>query len=448
MAPAAEQRTTDSMDNNPLYLLLAYATPLLLIMTAFRLHRRRRERTALATLRANEEAGLTEPASLHPLINPARCVGSGACVSACPEGNVIAIINNRAQVVNPTHCIGHGACAAACAHGAISLVFGTATRGVDIPQVSADFESNVPGLYIAGELGGMGLVRNAVTQGQQAIGSIARQKKKAADGCYDVVIIGAGPAGIAASLAAKQHGLSYLTLEQESLGGTVANFPRNKIVMTAPVNLPLVGKVRFTEVSKETLLAFWHKIIDQHQLSIETRQRVESIVRDGDHFNVTTAQGSYRARHVLLAIGRRGTPRKLGVPGEERSKVVYQLIDPEQYAHQRVVVVGGGDSAIEAALSVAEQPGTDVTLSYRGQAISRIKPGNRSRLEQAQSWPNFRLLLQSNVQSIGAEDITIDCNGQAEQVANDAVIIAAGGILPTAFLHSIGITTDTKYGTA
>ncbi|MBQ0727138.1 MAG: NAD(P)-binding domain-containing protein [Thalassolituus oleivorans] len=439
------------MANGNMYLWLIYAIPLISIVAWLKLKKQKKGKYAQQMLSENQEAGMTEPASLHPVIDLSRCVGSGACVSACPEKQVIAIIDHKAHLVNPTSCIGHGACAAACAHDAITLVFGTETRGVDIPNVAPNFETNVPGIYIAGELGGMGLVRNASIQGQEAINDIAKRRntrKNSNDQILDVIIIGAGPAGISASLAAKNNKLSYLTLEQESMGGTVAHFPRNKIVMTSPVNLPLIGKVKFSEVKKEKLIEFWEKTITEQALAIKTGQYVEDIINKGDYFEVKTSTNTFRSRTVLLAIGRRGTPRKLGVPGEESNKVVYQLKDPEQYVNQQVTVVGGGDSAVEAAMSIAEQPGTQVILSYRGDAFSRIKPANRKKLASISEQNNFQLMLNSNVVKITESTITIESNGKQQSFPNDGIIVAAGGILPTGFLQRIGIKTETKYGTA
>ncbi len=333
-----------------------------------------RDRRSRAVLQENLEAGLTEPASLHPKFDPAICIGCGSCVAACPEQashNVLGIIAGKAVLVEPTSCIGHGACKTACPVNAITLVFGTERRGVDIPVVSELFESNVPGIFIAGELGGMGLIRNAIEQGKQAMSAIAKRSAPKSSDMVDVVIVGAGPAGIAASLRAQELGLSYTTLEQDSLGGSVFQFPRGKLVMTAPVELPLVGKIRFRETSKEALLEKWTQIVDDTQLNIRFRESVKDVKHLDKGFQIRTDSGEYHAASLLLAIGRRGTPRKLGVSGEELPKVVYRLIDPAQYAGQKVLVVGGGDSALEAALSIAAEKNTEVTLSYRSEAFGR-----------------------------------------------------------------------------
>jgi len=351
------------------------------------------------------------------------------------------------QLVNAGACIGHGACMAACPHDAIRLVFGTSKRGMDIPFVKPNFETNVPGLFIAGELGGMGLIRKAVEQGRQAIESIAKLKGGAFS--HDVVIVGAGPAGISASLAAKEKKLRFVTIEQEdSFGGTVYHYPRHKVVMTAPVQLPIVGKMKFGEVSKERLLEFWQDVARRTRLEINFLERMESVKADGPCLLVVTSKGKYRTRSILIAIVRRGTPRKLGVKGEEQPKVVYRLIDPEQYRGQHVLVVGGGDSALEAAVACAGESGTRVTLSYRSEAFSRVKQKNRERLQQAEASGRLKLLMSSNVAEIGADSVAIDQGGKKLKLKNDAVIVCAGGVLPTPLLKEIGVQVETKYGTA
>ncbi len=334
-------------------LLILYALLLAAIWAVYFGLRKKAEWRSIAKRRAASEAGLLEPPTLHPEIDPAACIGCGACVRACPEGEILGLIGGKAVLVEPSECIGHGACRAACPSDAIRLVFGTAQRGVDLPHVGADFQTNIPGVFIAGELGGMGLIRNAIEQGRQAIDSVRALDGLGRPDVHDLVIVGGGPAGFSASLAAMQHKLAFVTIEQDSFGGTVAHFPRGKLVMTAPAQLPLIGAVKFREVSKERLLEFWHGAAQRTGLRINYGERVEGVTRRGGGFEVRTTRGCYPTRAVLLAIGRRGTPRRLGVPGEELPKVVYRLIDPQQYRGQHVLVVGGGDSALEAAASIA-----------------------------------------------------------------------------------------------
>ena len=426
--------------------LIFYGLPFLAVLGWYVARQRRTDREGNARLKQAVEEGLNEPASLHPVIDPRKCLNSRACVAACPE-NAIGIVNGKAQLVNAAACIGHGACMASCPHDAITLVFGTEKRGMDIPMVKPNFETNVPGLFIAGELGGMGLIRKAVEQGRQAVESIAKLKGSGLP--HDVVIVGAGPAGISASLAAKEKNMRFVTLEQEdSFGGTVYHYPRNKVVMTAPVDLPIIGKMKFGEVSKEKLLEFWKGVVRRTGLKINFFERMESMKPEGQGFVVRTSRQEYRTRAVLLTIGRRGTPRKLGVKGEERPKVVYRLIDPEQYRGQHVLVVGGGDSALEAAIACADEPGTRVTLSYRGDAFSRVKQRNRDLVQRAEAARKLMVLLSSNVEEILGDSVTLEQAGKKTGLKNDAVIVCAGGILPTPLLKEIGVQVDTKYGTA
>lgn len=406
-------------------------------------------RRTRAVKRAVEAAGNSEPPSLHPLIDPARCIGCGACVNACPEGQVIGLIDKKAELIEPANCIGHGACKTACPTDAISLVFGTATRGVDIPHLTPQFETNVPGLYIAGELGGMGLIANATEQGRQAVDAVRHLDGLGSSGrfAFDLVIVGAGPAGISASLAARQHGLRSITIEQESFGGTVAHYPRNKIVMTRPAELPLHGKLSFRRVRKEKLLDLWSEIANRHALPISYGERVESVVPWRSGFAVTTSHQQYLTRSVLLANGRRGSPRKLGVPGEDSAKVVYALIDPAQYRGAHVLVVGGGDSALEAAAALAAEPGVSVMLSHRGKAFTRPRPVNRTRVEAAAARGHLKLLMDSHVRQINPQSVDLDWAGRPVRIPNDVVIVCAGGLMPGAFLKAIGVAVETKFGT-
>ena len=413
----------------------------------------RRHRVQQRNLRAHHhaiQAGLVEPASLHPVVDQLTCIGCGSCVKACPDQNehsILGLINGKAQLLNPTECIGHGACRTACPVGAIQLVFGTATRGVDLPRVTPWFETNVPGIFVAGELGGMGLIRNAVEQGRQAVEQIHARRPRGAED-LDLVIIGAGPAGFAASLAALERRMRFVTLEQESLGGGIYQYPRGKIVMTQPARLPIVGDIKLRTTSKEELLDLLRAIERKTNLKISYRERVEAIQRVNGGFLVRSTTGEYRAHNVLLAIGRRGTPRKLGVAGEDLPKVTYRLIEPEQYLDQHVLVVGGGDSALEAAASIAEVSSTgSVILSYRGDAFGRAKPRNRERIADAERVGRLRVMLNSKVEMIEPQSVELQSGGVVRKVGNDSVIVSVGGILPTDFLRAVGIEIETKYGT-
>ena len=425
---------------------LPYAAVFALIFLLYVQRQQRLQRDHAERLRQAMEVGLVEPPSLHPAINPLQCLGSSSCVSACPEG-ALGIVNGKAMLINGSACIGHGACVAACPVDAIKLVFGTQMQGLDIPTLTPEFETNVRGIFIAGELSGMGLIRKAAEQGRQAIEVIRKRTGGKHD--FDVVIVGGGPAGISAGLSSMEHKLRYKLIEQEpALGGAVFHYPRNKITMTAPVKLALVGSIRLAEVQKEKLLELWQSIVNKTGLRISFSNCMERIEPVHGGFVVTTSRGSYRTRCVLLAMGRRGSPRKLGVPGEETAKVVYRLIDAEQYDGQAVLVVGGGDSALEAAIAVAERPETRVTLSYRREAFSRVKQKNRLRVEQLQREKRLQVELQSTIETIQPQSVRLVAASGPKNIANDVVIVCAGGQLPTPLLQKIGISFETKFGTA
>jgi thioredoxin reductase/NAD-dependent dihydropyrimidine dehydrogenase PreA subunit len=432
--------------SDQLFIYLLYVLPLTVPLILYLFKRNRRQKIAEETWHEAVESGLTEPSTLHPVIDLNQCLGSGACAEACPE-QAIGIIDGKGVLISPALCIGHGACATACPVGAIKLVFGTETRGVDIPKLTPNFETNVPGIFIAGELGGMGLIRKAVEQGRQAMESILKRGRTKTP--HDVVVIGAGPAGIAATLAAKHHGLRCVTLEQEeTFGGTTLHYPRGKIVMTAPMNLPIIGKVNIKEISKESLMKLWEDVVTKAGIKINFSERMEKIERQGDAFFIVTNRTNYLTHSVLLSIGRRGTPRKLDVPGEELEKVVYRLIDPEQYRGKHVLVVGGGDAALEAAVSISRESGTTVTLSYRSNAFSRVKPKNRELTEEASNSGRLSVLLESTVKEIRSATVLLNQKGTAIELPNDAVIVCAGGILSTPLLKEIGIQIETRHGTA
>ncbi len=396
-----------------------------------------------------KELGFHEPVSLHPVVNPDICIGSAACIAVCPEHDILGLEDGKATTINASRCVGHGACFHACPVHAITLCIGTEKRGVELPHISQEFETTIPGIYIAGELGGMGLIKNAVEQGKQAMSYLASKLKSKGNTKYDVVIVGAGPAGISASLEAARRKLKFVTLEQETLGGTVSNFPRAKIVMTSPMELPLYGKVKLTETSKSELLEVWMDVLTKNNIRINEQEKVEKIEKQNETFLVQTNKNHYTTKSILLAIGRRGSPRKLGVPGEEKDKVYYRLLEPEMIHNQKILVVGGGDSAIESALLLADE-NNKVTLSYRSDSFSRVKPKNLEKINNASRNGKVKVILNSKVSEILDNSVILNAKDSAEPkvIENDLVYVFAGGILPTKFLEEIGIRITKKFGEA
>ena len=316
--------------------------------------------------------------------------------------------------------------------------------GADLPGLTAEYETSIPNLFIAGELGGLALIKNAVNQGRDCIDTITARisgvGQSAAAGIYDVLIVGAGPAGISASLRAIENKLRYITPEQDEIGGTVAKYPRQKLVMTSPVEFPLYGKFTRMQLSKEELIAFWHKVLERTDLNIRTGEKVDDIRREaGQVFTVTTNRNEYRARAVVLALGRAGTPRKLGIAGEELSKVMYRLMEADHYINKNILVVGGGDSAIEAAMGLALQSGNQVTLSYRKASFSRIKERNARRIEDCMRSGKVQVVFNSTPVEFKEDLAVLDIGGATREIPNQFVWVFAGGTPPNDFLRKIGV---------
>ena len=329
--------------------------------------------------------------------------------------------------------------------GAIRLVFGTAERGVDLPEVDEFFESSRAGVHVVGELGGMGLIKNAITQGAQAaerLGDLLRGSDRV------VAVVGAGPAGLATALGLKARGVRYRLIEQDTVGGSISHYPRRKVVMTESVDLPLYGRFGKASISKEELLAGWLKVIHKTGLVVEPGVKVEGIDGQDGAFSIRTTKGVLSASKVVLATGRRGTPRKLGVAGEESEKVVYGLKEPDQFDGQQVLVVGGGDAALEAAIQLATESSARVTLSYRSAELSRCRDANRQRFGELVAAGKLSALMPSQVQEIRRREVALDAAGQAVRIPNDFVVVNIGGELPVEFLQKAGVEMHRYHGEA
>jgi len=432
---------------------VAFAAILLLSLVS---HLRRMSRREAAAQAAAERGKLHSdgPRAQHPHIDATQCIGCGACVDVCPEGDVMAVIAGKAAIVNGHKCIGHGLCAEACPVGAITIVMASPSVGADMPQLTPQHETTVPNLFIVGELGGLALIKNAVNEGRDCVDTVAGRllsikRGRAVPGVHDVCIVGAGPGGISASLRAIERKLSYVTLEQDEFGGTVAKYPRQKLVLTSPVEFPLHGKFNKLKISKEELLRFWQKLHGQAGLKVNTCEKVEDIRKDPDGiFTIVTGKAQYRAWTVVLALGRRGTPRKLGVPGEELAKVMYGLIEAEAYTDAKILVVGGGDSAVEAAMGLAHQRGNHVTLSYRKDAFSRIKDRNEQKVKEYTKSGKLQVIFNSQPTEIRERAVLLDVAGQVREIRNDYVWVFAGGTPPSEFLQKCGVQVGQRDLTA
>jgi len=399
--------------------------------------------------RAREAAAKGElfsdgPRGQHPHIDVSNCIGCQGCTSVCPEGGVLGMVGGKAAVVKPHNCIGHGLCAEACPVGAIRLVTASPALSAKLPCLTPEYETNVANLFIAGELGGLALIKNAVHQGRECIDTIARRiaalRQQQQLDIYDVIIVGAGPAGISASLRAIERKLNYLTLERETIGGTVSKYPRQKLVMTSPIEFPLNISLKKMQLSKENLLAFWKTITNRDGFHVQTNETVERIQKlDDDTFTVATNNGEHRSCAVILAMGRSGTPQKLGILGENLPKVMYRLLEADHYTNKDILVVGGGDSAVEAAMGLALQKGNRVTLSYRRDSFSRIKERNSKRLQDSVRAGKLRVILRSVPVEFTETAAVLDVDGIRQELPNDFVWIFAGGVAPNDFLKSMGI---------
>jgi thioredoxin reductase (NADPH) len=385
------------------------------------------------------------PQSQHPHIDNNYCIGCATCTMVCPEGDVLGMVGGKAMIINGYKCIGHSLCAEACPVGAITMVMASPSVGADVATLSSEHETTIKNMFIIGELGGLALIKNAVNQGRDCVDTIGRRLSvnkthASAMDLYDVLIVGAGPAGISASLRAAEKKLNYITLEQSEIGGTVAKYPRQKLVLTSPVEFPMHGKFKKTELSKENLLEFWGQVLKRADFKCRSGEKVEHIAKGEDYiFRVTTNKGEFRARHVILALGKSGNPRKLGVKGEELPKVMYRLIEADHYVNKKILVVGGGDSAVEAAMGLASQVGNTVTLSYRQATFSRIKERNNQRIQEFIRKGKLKVLFNSNPVEFRQDSVLMEAGGKQQTIPNDFVWIFAGGEPPTAFLKKIGV---------
>jgi thioredoxin reductase (NADPH) len=412
--------------------------------------RKRHSQAAKRILQDAVQSQLDEPLTLHPEINASICSGCAACTQVCPEGDILKIIDHKAVLVSPTRCMGHGECERSCPTGAISLVFGTKTKGMEIPRTTTNYETNVPGLYVCGELGGMGLIRNAFRQGHWAATHAVENLKPGVRTNANLLIVGAGPAGLAAALTADSKKASYICIEQNSFGGTIANFPRQKVVMSHPAEVPGIWKMQFPKnrVSKEELLKMWQDIKLRKALKVREKTKFESLEKHDAYFSVKTSQGVITAQKVLLCMGVRGTPRRLELKNEDLPKVTYNLIDPDQYKRQDIVVVGGGNAGVEAAQQLGkEKYGNKVILLVRGPSLARCNESNQKIIQEMASKGLVEIWFNAEVKEIHEDTLLVKKQEELLSIPNDYLFVFAGAEVPFKFLSSLGIEIEKKFGT-
>jgi len=402
---------------------------------------------AFELVTAKVVSGEAKPAGgpLHAIVRADVCVGCGTCVAACPEPGAIQLVNKVARV-NLDLCMGHGACAAACPVNGIVVTAGAAVQTFEVPDLTPNFEATtLPGLYVVGELGGRGLIKNAINEGRLAMENVAASlaadpfRGNTEGGVYDVAVVGSGPAGLSAALEAVHQGLRYIVLEQGTLADTISKYPRQKLLFAEPLRVPMYGNLWIADSSKEALLQCWQNVIEKTGLRIHSHHRIDGIESQDGAFRLHCGEKLFRARRVVLAMGRRGTPRRLGVPGEELDKVLYDIVEMEAFAGERLLVVGGGDSALESALGLANQEGTTVTLAHRGGEFARVKERNREKLDAALAQGRIALLLESQVREIRRDVVVLEHAGAPRLLPNDTVVIRIGGEAPYPFLERIGV---------
>jgi len=427
------------MSESQIIWIIFITLPLIMILSYFLRLKKKQKSDEERKIEA-QSLGVDKPLSQYPQIDYYSCIGCGACVSACPEGGVLGLVQGKATIINGLKCIGHGLCAEACPVNGIKVGLGDIKSRDDIPILSSTNETNLPGIFIAGELGGLALIKNAITQGNKVVKEMAKSPVMPSkqDG-FDIVIVGAGPAGLSAALTAKQQNLKYLLIDQQGVGGTILQYPRKKVVMTRPVEIPLYGMLKKQEYTKEELLEIWEDIQKRYQINVKTDEKLVNIEKVNGQYKIETQKNSYQSTNVILALGRRGTPRKLNVPGEELPKVMYKLLDAETYQNENLLIVGGGDSAVEAAMGLARQTGNRVIISYRKSRFVRIKTRNEELVDKMIKEGQIQVLFDSEITEIGDTSVSILKDQKVLSLPNSYVFIFAGGEPPFPIMHKIGI---------
>lgn len=377
-----------------------------------------------------------EGKKVYPAINRAACIGCGSCVQSCREKNVLAVIQGKSTLVNPLACRCRGDCERNCLTGALKLVEYGKKMKVRIPWTDENFQSNIEGIYIVGSLTGAGLIKEAINQGRAAVNHI--MKGVFPPKLPKVMVIGAGPAGLSATLSCRKFGLPVICFEKDLTANTIRNFPKKKILMAEPVEMPIVGPLWIGDASREKLLEAWEGILIKAGACITTGSRLEKIEKNEGHFQVTVSGKAFLCDKVILALGSRGVPRKLGIPGEDGANVFYNLLEADEFSGSTVTVIGAGDSAIEAALGL-QRNGCRVTLLVRGDGFPRAKSRNQERIGRALAAGEISAHFNCQPLQIGTDFIAFAAGGETRRQKNDVVFVMVGGELPFELLESLGI---------
>jgi thioredoxin reductase/polyferredoxin len=327
-------------------------------------------------------------------------------------------------------------------------VLQSGTAESPLPEFDAHHQTNIPGIYVIGDLAGAPVIKLALEQGFDLVEYIAAlpDARSGRDGVFDLLVVGAGASGLNALLQAQERGLTAIALEKSRLASTIEDFPEGKWVYAEPDSVPAKGKLWLDGATKEDLLRRWNQIVVENHLEVRCQDGVRTIKREGEFFRVTTDEGkSYQAKRVVLAIGRRGNPRQLGVPGEDREEVMHQLYAPKHYEDEDLLVVGGGNSAVEAALLLSEK--NRVVLSYRGEQFARLFKDNERKLKETVAAGRLQLALNSNVEEFAEGEALVRVGAEAEtqRIPCRHAFVLIGAELPLKFLSQTGIRLEGEW---
>jgi thioredoxin reductase len=409
--------------------------------------RRKRRADELAEriipLSSLNEADIKKIQSLHPAgkktypaVNRGVCIGCGSCVQSCPQKTVLAVIRGKSTLVNPLACRCCGECERNCLTGGLRITEHGKKIKIRVPRTDENYQSSIEGIYIVGSLTGAGLIKEAINQGRAAVNHIV--KGASASALPMVLVIGAGPAGLSAMLSCRKFGLPVQCFEKDLAANTIRNFPKKKVLMAEPVEMPIAGPLWVGDASREDLLDAWERMLAKAGVSITTGSRLEKIEKTGGRFQVTLSGKPYACDKVILAMGNRGVPRKLGVAGEDGPNVFYNLLAADEFSGSAVTVIGAGDSAIEAALAL-QRNGCRVAMLVRGDGFPRAKAQNQDRIAKAAAAGQIRIHFDSQPLEIGADGVTFRAGGKTLHEKSDAFFIMVGGDLPFDLLASFGI---------